>query len=55
LFNLGLPLVIIGQPGVALLGGGWIGFMAAVGGLCQLVAGLIFLGEVWILLRRSAV
>lgn len=53
LFNLGLPLVIIGQPGVALLAGGWIGFIGAVGGLCQLAAGLIFLVEVLVLLRHS--
>lgn len=47
LFNLGLPLTIIGQPGLALFGGAWIGVLAAFGGLMQLFAGLVLLGQVW--------
>lgn len=46
LFNLGLPLVILGQPGLAILAGTWVGVLAAVGSLLQLLAGVIFLGEV---------
>ena len=51
LFNLGLPLVILGQPGLAMLAGAWVGLLAALGSLLQLLAGLIFLGEVWVWLR----
>jgi hypothetical protein len=47
LFNLGLPLVIIGQPGLALFGGRWLGPVAAFGGLLQLLAGLVFVREIW--------
>lgn len=47
LFNLGLPCVIIGQPGLALLGGPWLGAVAAFGGVLQLLAGLVFVYEVW--------
>ncbi len=45
LFNLGLPLVIVGQPGVIVLGGYWLGGLAALGALFKLFAGLIFLQE----------
>ena len=54
LFNLGLPLVIIGQPGLALFGGPWVGALAAVGGLMQLFAGMILLGEVWQLFTEKS-
>lgn len=47
LFNLGLPLVILGQPGLALLGGQWLGAAAAFGGLLQLFAGLVFVYDIW--------
>ncbi len=46
LFNLGLVLVIIGQPGLALFGGDWLGAAAATGGLLQLIAGLLFVWQV---------
>lgn len=42
LFNLGLPLVIAGQPGLALFGGPWLGPVAAAGALLQLFAGVVF-------------
>lgn len=47
LFNLGLPLIIIGQPGLALFGGPWLAALTALGGLMQLFAGVILLREVW--------
>lgn len=47
LFNLGLPLVVVGQPGLVILGGNWLGAMAAAGALLQLVAGTIFLQQMW--------
>jgi hypothetical protein len=47
LFNIGLPLVIIGQPGLVLFGGHWLGAVAAVGGLLQLFAGLVFVRQMW--------
>ena len=47
LFNIGLPLIIIGQPGLALFGGPWLGALAAIGGLMQLFAGMLLLVEVW--------
>ncbi len=53
LFNLGLPLVIIGQPGLALFGGRWVGAAAAFGGLLQLFAGLLFVRDAWKLLRSK--
>jgi hypothetical protein len=53
LFNLGLPLVILGQPGLAMLAGAWVGFLAALGSLLQFLAGLIFLGEVWVWLKSK--
>jgi hypothetical protein len=52
LFNLGLPLVIIGQPGLALFGGYWLGAAAAVGGLLQLSAGLLLAKQVWSTLKK---
>jgi hypothetical protein len=51
LFNIGLLLVLLGQPGLALLGGTWLGAAAAVGGLLQLIAGLLFVGHVWSALK----
>ncbi len=53
LFNLGLPLVIIGQPGVALFGGNWPGAAAAAGGLLQLSAGLLFARQAWFALKNQ--
>lgn len=47
LFNVGLPLVIVGQPGLALFGGSWLGPLAAFGGLLQFFAGLVFVYDVW--------
>ena len=47
LLNLGLPLVIVGQPGVAVWGGVWIGVLAGLGALLQLFAGIIFVWEAW--------
>lgn len=52
LFNLGLPLIIIGQPGLALLGGNWLGAAAALGGLLQLSAGLLFAWQAWSALKK---
>ncbi len=52
LFNIGLPLVIIGQPGLALFGGRWLGAAAAFGGLLQLFAGLLFVYDVWRTLNK---
>jgi hypothetical protein len=51
LFNIGLLLVLLGQPGLALLGGTWLGAAAAVGGLLQFIAGLLFVGHVWSALK----
>ena len=47
LFNIGLPLVIIGQPGLIMLGGNWLGAAAAFGALLQLFAGLAFVYDAW--------
>ncbi len=47
LFNTGLPLVIIGQPGLLIFGTIWLGAAAAFGAVLQLLAGIIFLGDVW--------
>jgi hypothetical protein len=54
LFNLGLPLIILGQPGVVIQLGAWVGALAALGSLLQLLAGLIFLWEVrgWLKARQ---
>jgi hypothetical protein len=51
LFNLGLPLVLVGQPGLAIFGGVWLGLLAAVGGGLQLLAGLMVFYELWQWLR----
>jgi hypothetical protein len=51
LFNIGLLLVLLGQPGLALFGGAWLGAAAAVGGLLQFIAGLLFVGHVWSALK----
>ena len=47
LFNLGLPLVIGGQPGLVMLGWHWLGAAAALGAILQLLAGLIFVYDGW--------
>jgi hypothetical protein len=52
LFNIGLPLVIIGQPGLALVGGAWLGIVAVGGGVLLLAAGLIFIRQAWLTLRN---
>lgn len=52
LFNIGLLLVLLGQPGLALLGGTWLGAAAAIGGLLQLLAGLLFVGQAWSALKK---
>jgi len=54
LLNVGLPLVVIGQPGVAIFGGPWIGAAAALGGVLQLAAGIIFARALWSLLREES-
>jgi hypothetical protein len=46
LFNLGLPLVILGQPGLAVWAGAWVGVLTVLGSLLQLLAGVLFLREV---------
>jgi hypothetical protein len=53
LFNIGLPLVIAGQPGLALFGGPWLGAVAAMGGLLQLLAGVVFVRAAWQVRRKS--
>jgi hypothetical protein len=53
LFNIGLPLVIVGQPGLALFGGRWLGAVTALAGLLPLFAGLVFVADVWRLLRSK--
>jgi hypothetical protein len=53
LFNLGLPLVIIGQPGLSIFGGRWLGAAAAFGAVLQLLAGLIFVWVVWDLFKAK--
>jgi hypothetical protein len=49
LFNLGLPLAILGQPGLMIFGGWWLGAVAAFGALLQLFAGFVFMFD----LRRA--
>jgi hypothetical protein len=51
LFNLGLPLAILGQPGLLLFGGRWLGALSALGGLLMLFAGLILTRQLWPFLR----
>ena len=54
LFNLGLPLAILGQPGLMIFGGWWLGAVAAFGALLQLFAGLVFIYDVWqLMLKRK--
>jgi hypothetical protein len=53
LFNLGLPLVIIGRPGLSILGGPWLATGAVLGALLQLFAGGIFLRQAWQMLKRT--
>ncbi len=52
LFNLGLPLAILGQPGMILWGGAWLGTLAVLGGVLQLLAGLVLVGQVWSVLKK---
>lgn len=52
LFNLGFPLALLGQPGLILWGGTWLGTLAVLGGIVQLLAGLIFVGQVWSTLKK---
>ena len=47
LLNLGLPLAILGQPGLMIFGGSWLGAVAAFGALLQLFAGLVFVYDLW--------
>jgi hypothetical protein len=47
LFNLGLPLALIGQPGLAILGETWLVAATALGAILQLVAGVMFAWQVW--------
>jgi hypothetical protein len=53
LFNLGLPLTIIGQPGLAIFGRGWIGALATCGAGLQLLAAIIFVREAWIYIQQE--
>lgn len=52
LFNIGLLLALLGQPGLALWGGTWLGAAAAIGGLLQFIAGLLFVGQAWSALKK---
>ena len=52
LFNLGLPLVIMGQPGLTIFGATWLGVLAALGAIFQLLAGVIFARQVWTQLKN---
>jgi hypothetical protein len=52
LFNLGLPLAILGQPGLMIFGGWWLGAVAAFGALLQLFAGLVFIYNVWQMMHK---
>lgn len=53
LFNIGLPLAIVGQPGLALFGGSWLGVVTGVGGLLQVSAGLVFVRQAWRTTRKN--
>ena len=53
LFNLGLPLAILGQPGLLIFGGKWLGAVAAFGAVLQLFAGLLFIYHVWQTMLKS--
>jgi hypothetical protein len=46
LFNLGLPLTILGQPILALSGANWLGLLITIGGVLQLIAGGLFAWEI---------
>lgn len=52
LFNIGLPLVVAAQPGLALFGGTWLGPVAAGGAMLQLIAGLLFVKQAWSTLKN---
>ena len=55
LFNLGLPLTILGQPMLAMFGSNWLGLLITVGGLLQLAGGGFLWGrwlELWGKMRR---
>jgi hypothetical protein len=54
LFNLGLPLALVGQPGLTIFGWNWLGAVAALGGVCQVLAGLFFIREALILFRGAS-
>lgn len=47
LVNVGLPVVILGQPVLAIRGGTAAGVVVAVGGLALLVGALNFASEIW--------
>ena len=51
LFNIGLPLVIIGRPGLSIFGGPWLGAGAVLGAALQLLAILLFLRQAWLAFR----
>ena len=53
LFNIGLPLSIIGQPGLALFGRRSFGAIAAFGALLQLFAGCLFVYCVWKMISKQ--
>lgn len=54
LFNLGLPLVVIGRPGVSIFTGPWIGAAAALGALLQLAAAVVLGRQIWSLLKKGS-
>lgn len=47
LLNAGLPMTVLGQPGLALFGGHALGAVAAFGSLLQLSAGILFVYSLW--------
>lgn len=53
LFNVGLLLVLAGQPGLAMFGRPWLGAAAAAGSLLQLAAGLLLLWQVRRLFQKA--
>jgi len=53
LLNVGIPLTVLGRPGLAAWGGDWLGAAAALGAFLQLAAGVIFLREVRILFQTE--
>lgn len=52
LFNLGLPLTILGQPILAMFGLNWLGLLITIGGLLQLVGGGLFAWEMVKIIRQ---